>query len=95
MTADRLARILAHVARILLERLELEEPPDNSHADLPPLERAILATASQVPLTSRKLARLAGYSYNSRFRQTLTDMVRSGLLVRFARKYSLPKPAKP
>ena len=74
---EDLRRILLDTAQQLLDRLRPEPP-----AALSDPQRRILATLTAAPQTGRKVARLAGATYNSTFRQNLAELVRQG----FARK---------
>ena len=61
-------------------------PPARQNADrLTPAARAVLQVLGEAggrPAHAKKLARLAGYRYNSRFREVMTDLMRRGLVWR-------------
>lgn len=56
-------------------------------AKLRAVERAILEAASDAPLTSRALARRAGYKFNSYFRQALADLIEAQRIERRGNGY--------
>ena len=61
-----------------------------SPAGLGPLEKAILGTATQDPLSAKKLAAKLVRPCNSQFRDHLRGLVRKGMLLHTPDGYRLP-----
>lgn len=79
--ADQLTVLIVCGARKLRLTIPPKEPPKGSDIDV-----AILRAAAQLtePVTPQKLARLAGYRFNSYFRDAVTRLVRTHQLIRTA-----------
>lgn len=69
-------------------------PPSIQHAmrlnKLQKIDKAILAVATQEPLTSKRLASISGYAFNSHFSASLRRLVLKDLLIHTADGYRLP-----
>lgn len=63
--------------RVEYAPLQAELPPD-----LTQMQRDVLEAATFEPKNSKRLAREAGYCYNSWFRRSMAILVEQGLLVR-------------
>lgn len=62
---------------------------------LSPVQRQILSVATNEPQTAPRLARAAGRSCNTHFRDALRELVRRGLLVHLPEGYRLPASSLP
>ncbi len=91
--AERFVGFHRNAAVIVAERaldVVVSGPPAAPAEAASAYDAAILAALTDIPVSARRLARAAGRTYNSYFRERLSAIVESGIVRRTRRGYSRP-----